>query len=60
MISKQIRNYDVIFMPEDEGGYSVSVPGLPGCFTQGETIEEATLMANEAIELYLQSLQEGI
>ncbi|WP_202909818.1 type II toxin-antitoxin system HicB family antitoxin [Mucilaginibacter pedocola] len=47
-------------MPEDEGGYSVSVPGLPGCFTQGETIEEATLMANEAIELYLQSLQEGI
>jgi hypothetical protein len=31
----------IILTPEDEGGYSVRVPSLDGCFTQGETIEEA-------------------
>jgi len=29
--------YTVILIPEDEGGYSVDVPALPGCYTQGET-----------------------
>ena len=47
--------YTVILVPEAEGGYSVDVPALPGCFTQGETKEEAIAMAKEAIELYLES-----
>jgi antitoxin HicB len=47
--------YTVILVPEEEGGYSVEVPALPGCFTQGETKEEAISMAKEAIELYLES-----
>ena len=42
--------YTVILIPEEEGGYSVEVPALPGCYTQGETKEEA-------IELYLESCQ---
>jgi predicted RNase H-like HicB family nuclease len=42
-------------VPEEEGGYSVEVPALPGCYTQGETREEAIAMAKEAIELYLES-----
>jgi len=47
--------YAVILVPEEEGGYSVEVPALPGCYTQGETREEAIAMAKEAIELYLES-----
>ncbi len=47
--------YTVILVPEEESGYSVEVPALPGCYTQGETREEAIAMAKEAIELYLES-----
>ncbi|MCL4459789.1 MAG: type II toxin-antitoxin system HicB family antitoxin [Chloroflexi bacterium] len=47
--------YTIILVPEEEGGYSVEVPALPGCYTQGETREEAISMAREAIELYLES-----
>ena len=47
--------YTVIIVPEEEGGYSVEVPALPGCYTQGETREGAIAMVKEAIELYLES-----
>ena len=47
--------YTVILVPEEEGGYSVEVPALPGCYTQGESRDEAISMAKEAIELYLES-----
>ena len=53
-------NYSVLLTLETEGGYSVSVPELPGCFTQGETIDEAIKMAKEAIDVYVESLEEGI
>jgi antitoxin HicB len=43
---------------EEEGGYMASVPSLPGCITQGETIEEAIEMAKEAIELYIEELKD--
>ena len=49
--------YTVILIPEEEGGYSVEIPALPGCYTQGDTKEEAISMAKEAIELYLESCQ---
>jgi antitoxin HicB len=51
------RTCRVLLTPEAEGGFSVFVPALPGCFTQGETIEEAMEMAEEAISLYLESLK---
>jgi predicted RNase H-like HicB family nuclease len=51
-----VREYDVVLIPEDEGGFSVSVPALPGCVSQGETREEALAMVREAIEGYLESL----
>lgn len=51
------RTYRILLTPEEEGGFSVSVPALPGCFTQGETIEEAIEMAKEAISLYVESLE---
>lgn len=52
------RTYRILLTPEDEGGFSVSVPALAGCFTQGETIEEAIEMAKEAISLYIESLEQ--
>lgn len=51
-------NYTIILQKEDEGGYTVIVPALPGCVTYGKDIEEAKKMAIEAIELYLESLEE--
>lgn len=49
--------YTVILYPDpDEGGYSVTVPALPGCVTQGETLEEAIAMAKDAIRLYIETL----
>lgn len=54
---EKIYEYTVIYEPADEGGYIVSVPALPGCHTQGETLIEAKEMAKDAIEGYLASLQ---
>ena len=49
--------YPAIFHPEDSG-YSVSVPDLDGCFSQGETIGEAVEMIQDAIGLYLADAKE--
>lgn len=51
------RIYRILLTPEKEGGFSVSVPSLPGCYTQGETVEEAMNMAREAVSLYIESLE---
>lgn len=50
--------YRILLRKEPEGGYTVTVPSLPGCMTYGETVEEAVKMAPEAIEVYLESLKE--
>lgn len=54
----QNREYEVVLQPEPEGGFSVFVPELPSVATQGETREEAYAMAKEAIEGYLEVMQE--
>ena len=46
--------FEVILEPSDEGGYTVYVPSLPGCISEGETIEEALANIREAIQLYLE------
>ena len=51
------RTYTVVLLKEREGGYSVSVPALKGCHTQGEDLPEALWMAEDAIRLYLESLE---
>ena len=43
--------------PAEEGGFNVSVPALDGCFTQGETEEEAMRNAKEAILCYLEGIE---
>jgi antitoxin HicB len=52
------REYDVVLIPEAEGGYSVLVPELPSVATQGETVEEALDMARDAIEGYLEIMRD--
>jgi len=47
------RKFTVLLIAEPEGGYSVEVPELPGCFTEGDTLEEAMANAKEAIDCYL-------
>ena len=42
---------------EPEGGYTVTVPVLPGCITYGENVEEAIEMAKDAINIYIEELQ---
>ena len=56
-IKKKLLNYTVILKPAEEGGYVVYVPALPGCVTQGETVEEALEMAKDAIYGYLEVLR---
>jgi len=51
--------YAVRLISEDEGGFSVVVPGLPGCVSQGETRAEALDNVKEAITLYLEVAQES-
>ena len=50
--------YKVVFEKEADGGYSVYVPNLPGCASQGETMREAMSNIKKAIKLYLWSIKE--
>lgn len=45
----------IVLEPSDEGGYTVYVPSLPGCISEGDTRDEALANIREAIELYLES-----
>lgn len=50
--------YTVILHEAEEGGYWVEVPTLPGCFAQGETIDEAILNVRGAIQSHVEALRE--
>lgn len=50
--------YKIHLHKEEEGGYTVMVPALPGCITYGENVDVAITMAKEAIELYIDELQD--
>lgn len=52
------RIYPAIFHPEDVGGYSLHFPDLPGCISEGDTLPEALEMAQDALGIYLYSLQQ--
>lgn len=52
-----IHIYTVIFEPAVEGGYTVSVPALPGVITEGDTLSEARQRVKEAIRGYLTVLK---
>ena len=48
----------VVLEPSEEGGYTVYVPSLPGCVSEGDTEEEALVNIREAIELYLEPVDD--
>lgn len=48
--------YKALFDPQPEGGYTVTVPSLPGCISEGDTFEEALANIKEAMALYVESL----
>ncbi|OQB42742.1 MAG: hypothetical protein BWY09_00422 [Candidatus Hydrogenedentes bacterium ADurb.Bin179] len=50
----------VVLEPSDEGGYTVYVPGLPGCISEGDTREEALSNMREAIALYLEPVEDDL
>jgi predicted RNase H-like HicB family nuclease len=50
------RSFPVVLVPQPEGGYFVQCPTLPGCYSQGETVEESLVNIREAIELALEDL----
>ncbi|MGD0464457.1 MAG: type II toxin-antitoxin system HicB family antitoxin [Tepidisphaeraceae bacterium] len=50
------HRYTVVLEREADGGYHVSCPALPGCHTEGETVDQAMANAREAISVYLESM----
>ena len=50
--------YSVVVHKAEEGGFWVEVPALPGCYSQGESVEETLRNVRESIELYLETLRE--
>ena len=50
--------FQVVLEPSDEGGYTVYVPTLPGCISEGDSVDEAMRNIREAIELYLEPVED--
>jgi predicted RNase H-like HicB family nuclease len=50
--------FDVVILEDETGGYIALVPALPGCHTQGDTLEELMKNVKEAIDLYMETLTE--
>jgi antitoxin HicB len=52
------QQVELIFEPQDEGGFTVYSPELPGLVTEGDTLESAEQNAREALELYVESMRD--
>ena len=50
----------VVLEPSEDRGFTASVPSLPGCISEGDTREDALLNIREAIELYLEPLDDDL
>ena len=50
--------FKVLLEPSEQGGFTVYVPSLPGCISEGETAEDALTNIKEAIELYLEPVED--
>ena len=55
-MKQKVLKYDVIFEEQPEGGYTVTVPTLPGCISEGNTFEEARANIADAIQLYVEDM----
>jgi predicted RNase H-like HicB family nuclease len=50
--------FQVVLQPSDEGGYTVYVPTLPGCISEGDTVDESMRNIRQATELYLEPVED--
>lgn len=58
ILKKKVYQYTAIFEPDKEsGGYTVTIPSLPGCISEGDTFEEALKNIREAASLYLEVMR---
>jgi len=53
-MEKRAMNFTVILEKDQDGWYVAKVPDLPGCHTQGKTVEQALERINEAIRAYIE------
>jgi predicted RNase H-like HicB family nuclease len=51
--------FRVILEPSEDGGFTATVPALPGCISEGDTVEQAMANIREAIELYLEPFDDA-
>jgi antitoxin HicB len=52
-----VRSYNVVLEPDPDGGYVAVIPAFPGCYTQGDSVEEALANAREAIALTIEDME---
>ena len=57
-MDKRMHEFNVVILEDENGGYIAIVPELPGCHTQGNSLDEVIRNIREAIELYLETLSE--
>jgi len=57
-MGKKVYEFSVVVLEDEGGGYIAVVPELPGCHTQGDSLDEVIENVREAIELYLETLSE--
>jgi len=57
-MSERVYEFNVVILEDESGGYIALVPELPGCHTQGDSLNEVIGNIKEAIELYLETLSE--
>jgi len=57
VLKKKIYQYIAVFEPDEKGGYTVTIPSLPGCISEGDTFEEALKNIKEAAALYLEVMR---
>lgn len=53
-------NIKIILEPSEEGGFTAIVPSLPGCISEGDTRDDALKNIREAIELYLEPVEDDL
>lgn len=53
----KVLNFKVLLEPDEDGGYVITCPSLQGCYTQGETIDEALANIREVIEMCLEDME---
>jgi predicted RNase H-like HicB family nuclease len=50
----------IVLEPSEEGGYTAYVPSLPGCISEGDSVDEAMANIREAVELYLEPVDDDL